>query len=860
MCKAVESAVSMALKSATTTKPSHSLNLTSLPETQVVAVGCSAGGLDALKKFFSQVPVDSGLAFVVIQHLAPDRASALPEILQRSTNMRVVEVSDGQNISPNSVIVNSPGRDLSLRHGKFHLSDPVEPRGLRLPIDFFLCSLAADQENRAIGVVLSGMGSDGVCGLRAIKEKGGFTLAQDPLSASAESMPRSAINASVADRVAPPEALPSLILEYLSKLRPGERSQTLDEPLAERDFDKIIVILRKQSGTDFSLYKSSTLIGRMARRIALHQLEGLSAYVQYLGENSHEIDLLYKELLIGVTYFFRDIDVWTYLREEAIPSLLQSRRGSTTLRAWVPGCSTGEEAYSLAICFLEAQLALPLEEPIELRIYATDLDADAISKARTGFYPRSIRAQVPPEQIQRYFVEETAGYRLKKEVREMVIFAKHNIITDAPFTKLDILCCRNLLIYFRAELQKKLIPLFHFALNRDGLLLLGKADSVGLFADLFTPLENKNILFRRLERQFQGPSVDFPSRTRWVGRSEGESVTFMPAENIGRLTDQMIQQNFSPAAVLVNGDGDILYSSGRTGRYLEPAAGKVNVNLYALSRPGLREAIIGVVQRALQELVPIRLNGLQVDTNGGIQIVDVLVQAIDTPGSLRGKVLVVFKDIAVTEIKSRSRAAKGPEQLNVLTLDLREARESLRSMHVEMQSSLEELQSSNEELQSTNEELTSSKEEMQSLNEELQTVNAELQSKVEDLTGLKNDLSNLLNITEIAVVFLDAKLELRRYSAHATDLFRLIPSDIGRPLSDVVTDLDYPFLGENAKEVLRTLKFQEMQVDTYDGRWYRVRVMPYRTQDHRISGVVITFTNISEVKKLQNELEKCSKN
>lgn len=320
--------------------------------------------------------------------------------------------------------------------------------------------------------------------------------------------------------MAPPETLPSLIHKYLSKLRPGGRPQTLDEPLAESDLDEIIVILRKQSGTDFSLYKSSTLIGRMARRIALHQLEGLSAYVQYLGENSHEIDLLHKELLIGVTYFFRDIDVWTYLREEAIPSLLQSRRGSRTLRAWLPECSTGEEAYSLAFASWKLSWRCRLKSRLNSEYMRRTLIPMPLARRVLVSTHGSIRPQVRPELIQRYFVQETAGYRLKKEVREMVSFAKHNIITDAPFTKLDILCCRNLLIYFRAELQKKLIPLFHFALNLDGLLLLGKANSVGLFAELFTPLENKNILFRRLERQFQGPSVDFPSRTRWVGRSE----------------------------------------------------------------------------------------------------------------------------------------------------------------------------------------------------------------------------------------------------------------------------------------------------------------------------------------------------
>lgn len=828
----------------------------------IVGIGCSAGGLEALEKFLTHVSPGCGMAFVIIQHLAPEHVSALPDLLQRHTAMPVAEATDGMVIATNSVYVIPPNKDLSLLHGKLHLLEPVAPRGLRLPIDFFLRTLAEDRKEQAIGVILSGMGSDGVFGLRAIKEKAGLTLVQEPASAKADSMPRCAIEAGVADIVAPPEALPGRIANYL---RHPVHELSL-EPPAPADvvtaLDKIIILLRDRSGNDFSLYKTNTLYRRIERRMAVHQIANIDKYVSHLRGNPHELDLLFKELLIGVTNFFRDPEVWETLRTETIPALLSQYPEGKSLRAWVAACSTGEEAYSLAMVFKEAVELVQPEARFTLQIYATDLDADAIDTARKGFYPDNISADVTPARLARHFApEEGGGYRISKDIREMVVFAPQNIIADPPFTKLDILTCRNLLIYFGAQLQKTLLPLFFYALNRNGILLLGSAETVGNFGHLFATVNNKARVFRRIDQVQSLPELEFPGKAR--GSTVSEAPVSERPENLGQLADQLIQQTWAPAAVLVNGEGDILYISGRTGKYLEPAAGKTNMNIHAMAREGLREALTGVIRKALKDPQPVLLNGLKVGTNGGTQIVNLVVQAIDKPEALRGRVIIVFKDVPAPLPRRRSSKKAESESNAALMQELQQTREALQITHEEMQttveelkSSNEELQSTNEELQSTNEELTTSKEELQSLNEELQTVNAELQSKVDDLTWVRNDMSNLLNSTDIATVFLDSEMKLRRFTTFATKIFKLIPGDVGRPLSHVVTDLDYPQLKDDATEVLRTLVFQEKHVVTHDGRWYRARIMPYRTQDNVIDGVVITFIDITEIKQLEAELRK----
>ncbi|MBS1157809.1 MAG: chemotaxis protein CheB [Proteobacteria bacterium] len=823
----------------------------------VVGIGCSAGGLEALEAFLSHVPSASGLAFVVVQHLDPSHSSALPDLLQRVTTMPVAEAGDRMLLAPNRVYVIPPNKDLSVLHGVLHLIDPVERRGLRLPVDFFLRSLAADRQERAIGVILSGMGSDGMLGLAAIKEQSGLTLVQEPKSAQADSMPRSAIKAGAVDIVALPENMPAQIVQHFRHAWPLEiPADTEPESNLQSSLDKAIILLRQRSGNDFSLYKSSTLYRRIERRTALLQIAGIADYVGYLRENPQELDLLFKELLIGVTNFFRDPALWEFLAASALPELLAQYPAGKTLRAWVPACSSGEEAYSLAIVFKEALQKVTPERHFSLQIYATDLDVDAVDKARKGFYPANIAADVAVERLARYFCKEEDGYRVNKEIREMVVFAPHNITSDPPFTKLDILSCRNLLIYFGAALQKRLLPQFHYALGRNGILVLGSAESVGDFTDCFQPLDSKVRVFRRIE-QVSSPSWSgIATSSRGTAPFAGDGGRADYRESVDYLTDQLIQQNYAPAAVLVNADGDILYISGRTGKYLEPAAGKVNINIHAMARDGLREALSGVIRNALRQSEPICLNGLEIDNDGQTQVVNVTVHGIDKPEALRNRVLVVFADVKATPAGRKRRPGLTSERENSLLQELNQTREALRTTQEEMQSSLEEVKSANEELQATNEELTTSKEELQSMNEELQTVNAEQQTRVDEMTWAQNDMTNLLNSTEIATIFLDDKMKLRRFTTHATHLFKLIPGDVGRSLSDIVSVLNYPQLQDDALAVLDTLIFREKIIATEDNRWFRVRIMPYRTQDNMINGVVITFIDITEIKRLETELRK----
>jgi chemotaxis methyl-accepting protein methylase/PAS domain-containing protein len=822
----------------------------------IVGIGCSAGGLEALEALLSHVPADSGMAFVVVQHLDPQHASNLPELLQRATQMHVVEADERMAVEPDSVYVIPPNKDLSLLRGVLHLLDPTEKRGLRLPIDFFLRTLADDLQDKAIGVVLSGMGSDGMLGLGAIKEKGGLTVAQDPASAKADSMPGSAIKAGVVDIIAPAEEVAARIAAYLRHAPPDISASSRPEPGEQSALERIIVLLRNRTGNDLSLYKPSTLYRRIERRIALLQITGIAKYVVYLRDNPQELDLLFKELLIGVTNFFRDPSVWDFLRDTAIPALLARHPEGKAMRAWVPACSSGEEAYSLAIVFREALEKIKPEAHFSLQIYATDLDVDAIDKARQGCYPANIAADVTPERLDSYFAVEEGNYRVDRDIREMVIFAPQNIVSDPPFTRLDILSCRNLLIYFSPELQKKILPLFHYALTHEGILVLGSAETVGGFIDLFSPVDKKTHIFQRIDRLSGSSWMDLPARAPSGARVviDGERPDYR--DSLEYLTNQLIQQNYSPAAVLTTSDGDILYISGRIGKYLEPPAGKVNINIHAMARDGLREALTGVIRNALHQPQPIHLNGLQVTTDGGVQTVNITVQGIDKPDPLRNRVLVVFNDVKASPGRHKPRQSVASDREEALTLELAQTRDTLRINQEEMQSSMEEVKSANEELQVTNEELTTSKEELQSMNEELQTINAELQSKVDDLTWARNDMTNLLNSTEIATIFLDNDMKLRRFTTHATHLFKFIPGDVGRSLSDIVTDLDYPALQDDAMAVLTTLIFSEKQVCTEDGRWYRVRIMPYRTQDNVIDGVVLTFIDITGIKQLEARLRK----
>ena len=837
----------------------------------IIGIGASAGGLEALEHFLSHVPTNSGMAFVIVQHLDPTRKGIMPELLQRTTTMKVIQVKDRTRVQPDCVYVIPPNKDMSILHGVLHLLDPASPRGLRLPIDFFLRSLAQDRQEHSIGVILSGMGSDGTLGLRAIKENAGVVLVQDPATAKFDGMPRSAIDSGLADIVAPVDDLPERILAYLKRTPLVHTLELALEEKTQSALEKAIILLRAHTGHDFSLYKRNTLYRRIERRMGIHQIDKIATYIRYLQDNSQELDLLFKELLIGVTSFFRDSPAWEALRGTVIPALLASRPPGHAFRAWVPGCSTGEEAYSLAIVFKEAMEKLKPPKKFKVNVFATDLDRDAIDKARQGVYPANIAADLSPARLERFFAKVEGGYRVGAEIRELVVFAPQSLIADPPFTKLDVLSCRNLLIYLAPEMQKKLIPLFHYSLSPGGILFLGSAETIGGFTDLFASLSVKTRIFRRTESAMRPEPIEFPSPVApsFPDANEARPEIKTPL-SLQSLADRLVLEHYAPPAVLVTDKGDILYVSGRTGKYLEPAAGKANWNIFVMAREGLRHELTNAFQKCLRGAGVVVLEGLRIATNGREHFVNITVRRVEQPEPLRGSLMIVFADVATPpETKASGRVrqhgkamldkspvAEVERKYQQVCMELQTTREEMQTSQEELRSSNEELQSTNEELQSTNEELTTSKEEMQSLNEELQTVNAELQGRVDELSRSSNDMKNLLNSTDIATLFLDKDLHVRRFTTQATKLIKLIPGDAGRPITDLASDLLYPELAADARDVLQKLGFAEKAVNARDGSWFTVRIMPYRTIDDRIDGVVITFADITVAKLLEAQLRK----
>tara|TARA_R110001592_G_scaffold181747_1_gene424590 strand:+ start:6811 stop:9525 length:2715 start_codon:yes stop_codon:yes gene_type:complete len=867
-------------KAQSTKNKSNKVTTNTMPQIShripVIGIGASAGGLEALEQFFANVPPDTGMAFVIVQHLDPHHKGTMCELLQRITPIPVQQISDQTVVKANNIYIIAPGFDLSIVNDVLNLLKPTKPHGQGLPIDFFFKSLALDKNEDSIGVILSGMGSDGTLGLRAIKDQAGAAFIQSPSSAKFDSMPCSAINAGLADAVAPAEDLIKEIVSFLAQnsllaININSNSALKDDDTDLNYLERILVILRSRTAHDFSLYKKATIYRRVERRMALHQLLKISDYLRYIRANPSEAELLFKELLIGVTSFFRDPEVWEQLKKDAIPNLLSKHPAGGTIRAWVTACSTGEEAYSLAIIFREALEKSGQLNLYSLQIYATDLDHEAIDKARTGIFSSSISQEVSEARLKRFFIQENGHYRICKEIREMVIFAPQNLVMDPPFTKLDILTCRNLLIYLETSLQKKLLPLFHYSLNPDGLLVLGTSETVGNAHELFRKVHGKTRIYKRIDNVKISEQVLFPavnaakhSHNTQIGRP---MLQQSKEPNLQELTNSFLLQHFAPSAVLSTNNGDILYINGKTGNYLEPAAGKVNNNLFAMARDGLSAPLAEGFSRALRETVKVELENIQV----GTRLVNIFIKRIQEPISLKDMVIVAFIDVPVsTKALQASQAlstsnrvhknSKQNSQLELLSLELARSREELQRSREEMQTSQEELkstneelQSTNEELQSTNEELTTSKEEMQSMNEELQTVNHELSAKVDELSKASDDMNNLLNSTDIATLFLDNDLCVRRFTDQVTSIIKLIPSDVGRPITDLVSVLNYPALVNNIQNVLRTLVFCEEQVSSTDGRWFVVRIMPYRTQDNRINGVVIIFSDITGRKDMEEK-------
>lgn len=838
---------------------------------RIVGIGASAGGLSPLEDFFRNTPCDTGMAFLVVQHLDPTQKAMLPELLQRCTEMPVQEARQNMAIQADSVYVIPPNRELRVVDNTVKLDQPAEPRGLRLPINVLFSSLASAKNEQAIAVVLSGMGSDGTLGLQAIKATGGLSVVQSPESAQFDAMPKSAIAAGCADIVAPAAELPAQILEYVRRVPEPEAPSEPHHPahVSLTELDPALHLLREQTGHDFSLYKPTTLNRRIERRMAIHGISDLADYVRFLKDNSQEVQLLFRELLIGVTQFFRDPETWDYLIENGLPELLSSLPPDQhTLRAWVVGCSTGEEAYSLAIAFSEALETLKPGRELSLQIFASDISPEAITLARRGQYPLSIERSVSKARLSRFFTRHDNFYQIRPSIRDKVLFARHDVILDSPFTKLDLIACRNLLIYFDLTLQRRILPLFHYSLRPNGLLLLGSSETVGRLGHLFEPLKPKLRLYRSKPYQSIRHSEflleSFPPMSNLPKEQSVPSNPVPPQEAINNLqsaADHVLLQVYAPAAVVLNSEADIVYISGRTGKYLEPAAGKANWNIHAMAREGLREPLYTALNQAAAQSEPVELTGLEVQTGSGTLAVDVTLQAFSKPDALKGMTMVVFRETPAPVSSQRRKPAPATHSSDAALIqqyqqEIERLKQQEKQSREELQASNEELQSTNEELQSANEELTTSKEEMQSMNEELQTINTELQTKLDDLSLAQSDMQNVLNSIEIAVLFLDPELNVRRYTERASTIISLRESDIGRPLSDLTNTLRYPELQEDAQHTLDTLAASEKQITTDDERWFTVRIIPYRRLDNVIDGVVITLVDITETKNLESSLRK----
>jgi two-component system, chemotaxis family, CheB/CheR fusion protein len=856
----------------------------------IVGIGASAGGLAAFDAFFSGMPAGTApdMALVLVQHLAPDYESHLVDLIRRQTDLEVIEVTDGMTVEKNHVYVMPPAKAMAFRDGRMRLLEPTEPRGHRLPIDFFFRSLAEEKGEKAICVILSGTGSDGSLGARAVKEAGGLVLAQEPESTEHGGMPRSAIATGAVDHVLPAEEMLGRLISHLGDPDDVSFAPSSPEPPTPPGEDgalpEIFELLRDRTGHDFTNYKRNSIRRRIDRRMAAQQVERLEDYARYMARNPEEVDALFRDLLIGVTRFFRDSEAFEALEEKGIPRILERSSPASTIRVWVPGCSTGEEAYSLAIVLREQMQAAGLRSKVQ--VFATDIDARAIEVARAGTYPDSISDDVSAERLERFFTLERDGrsWRIRKSIRDLVVFSEQDLVADPPFSRLDLLSCRNVLIYMGAEIQKKLIPVFHYALNPGGILFLGNSESVGDFEGLFQPLDRAGKLFERRDdptgraRREPAPFAAELSRSRRptsVRRSPRAPLAegdWSPAE----VMERELMAHHVPAAALVDAEGEILYVHGRTGQFLEPAPGQGRMNVLEMAREGLSRELAVCLHRVVTRKEPVHRSGLSIDANGVPVTVDLTIRAVSTglgspsasdvflvvlddrgrPGAPSGEPTPDGASATTGTLEAPESGPATDPRIDRLEEELRAREEYIHAVQEEMQSSNEELrsaneelQSTNEELQSTNEELETSKEELQSVNEELATINAELEAKVADLSRAENDMKNLLAGTGIGTVFVDHDLRIQRFTPSATQILNLIGSDVGRPVGDLTSRLpNYHHLSEDIQSVLETLVPSGAEVQTRTGGWYLLQIRPYRTQENVIEGAVITFTDITEVK------------
>ncbi len=825
----------------------------------IVGIGASAGGIESLGRLLDVMPADTGCGFVVILHLDPTHESQLASVLGRHTAMPVVDIADGMTIEPNRVHVIVPDRTPTIRAGKLRLTVPAEPRGQRHPVDDLFISLAVENE-RAIGIVLSGTGCNGTHGLLEIKAQGGMTLVQEPATARFPGMPHSAIAAGTADHVLAPETMPEVLLRYLEHgyvAHPAGNAATAapDEWAA---LDPVLALLRHRSDQDFRGYKRATLQRRIHRRMGLTNVATLTDYTELLRTSAEEIEMLVKDLMINVTGFFRDTEAWKALDETVITPLIAAREDDSELRFWVPACATGEEAYSLAM--LTVERAEAARKQFQIKIFATDRLADNLRRARDGIYPEAAAASVPPSRLRRFFDKLDGSYQVKKSLRELIVFAEQNLLRDPPFSRLDLITCRNLLIYLEPEAQQRVAALFHFSLRESGYLFLGSAETIGRHGELFETLSKTWRIYRRT-----GPTrhdlVEFPvlgARPKGQATEDGADAVRPPTQRPADLARRVLSERYAPASVLIDRQGRALYFHGPTSEYLQPT-GEPTRDLLAMVRASLRAKLRGAVHEAIDKKQAVTFTAYvrHADTDRPVLVTVAPLSAPDQADPL----LVSFETLAVTAASADAdtpvaqlgddgtagmRALE--DELKSTRADLETTIEQLESANEEFKSSNEEVTSINEELQSTNEELETSKEELQSFNEELHTINSQLQHKIRELADLNSDQNNLLAGSEFATLFLDVDARIKWFSPTCRELMDLVISDVGRPLGHFAQKFADPNLARDIDQVLAQLTRIEAEVQSHTGRWYLRRLLPYRTQDNRIAGVVATFTDITERK------------
>jgi two-component system CheB/CheR fusion protein len=859
-------------------KPEEEMSKPAEENFPVVGIGASAGGLGAFEAFFSGIPekISSRVAFVIVQHLDPKHKSILTSLIGRYTNLPVYEIEEGMSVKPNCVYVIPPNNDLIYRDGVLHLLELTEPHGLRMPINSFFRSLAEEKRERAIGIVLSGTGSDGTLGIQAIKAEGGMTIAQSPESSEYDSMPRSVINAGLADYILPPKEMYAQLTTYIAQNFEKEKYPASNN---EDFLKKIFRLILNKTGHNFSSYKRGTICRRIGRRMAINNIKSLSEYSRYLEKKPEEIETLFRDFIINVTSFFRNPDSFNSLKE-VIPNIFASEYAGEVIRIWVPGCSSGEEAYSIAILFKEYIEAM--KRPFKVQIFATDIDKQEIEHARTGIYPADIAVDVSAERLRRFFnLGPDGNYRVQKFIRDMIIFSEHDLVKDPPFSNLDLISCRNLLIYMDGELQKRLISLFHYALKPGGYLLLGTVETINESMNLFEIVDRKSKLYQskkdveygrlRSMMTFISPQMEF----RMAQRLSDNVHVDEDEEKLRSMIEQKLLQLYAPAGAIINEKGDILYLYGRTGKFLEPAPGKTNNNILKMAREGLLQKLTASLHRVIMYKEPLFYPGLQVKTNGDFTTINLVLIPLDEDINVAGRenlILVVFevpqhpeqkqigKEVAIDTKETAAYETKMDVDVNkhisALERELKLKEEELRTSNEELVTSTEEMQSINEELQSTNEELETSKEELQSINEELITVNTELQNKVNDLSRLNDDMNNLMASTGIGTIFVDNELNIMRYTPEVKKIINLIQTDIGRPIGDITPNLiGYDSLKKDLQEVMENLATKSIEVQVRDDGWYLLRIRPYCTAEKIIKGAVITFTEITELKQARELLK-----